>query len=65
MGYCFGGVTMATWLGHKSALRILGRREARSAFDALDFPTRFYHRGNPWLLSFATWLFDRQGRRSL
>ena len=65
MGYCFGGVTMGTWLGHKSALRILGRPDAKTAFDELDFPTRFYHRGDPWFLPLATWIFDRQDRRSL
>jgi glycine/D-amino acid oxidase-like deaminating enzyme len=64
-GYCFGGVTMGTWLGHKSALRILGRPDAKSAFDDLDFPTRFYHRGAPWFLRPATWLFDWRDRRSL
>lgn len=64
-GYCFGGVTMGTWLGHKSALRILGRPEAKSVFDELDFPTRFYHRGNPWFLPLATRFFDWQDRRSL
>ena len=64
-GYCFGGVTMGTWLGHKSALRILRRPEAKSVFDELDFPTRFYHRGNPWFLPLATRIFDWQDRRSL
>jgi glycine/D-amino acid oxidase-like deaminating enzyme len=65
MGYCFGGVTMGTWLGHKSALRILGRPDARSVFDELTFPTRFYHRGAPWFLPLAARLFDWHDRRSL
>jgi len=34
-------------------------------FDELDFPTRFYHRGNPWFLPLATRIFDWQDRRSL
>ncbi len=37
MGYCGSGVTRATWFGHKIALKILGDKEGRSAFDDLDF----------------------------
>ncbi len=49
-GYCGSGVPMATWLGRKVALRILGEPEAETAFDGQNFPTRPFYRGNPWFL---------------
>ncbi len=33
LGCCGTGIPMATWLGHRVALRILGREESRSAFE--------------------------------
>ena len=53
MGYCFSGIAMGTYLGHKSALRILGSSEAATAFDNLKAPTRIYHFGRPWFLPLA------------
>lgn len=37
MGYCGTGVVRATYLGNKIALKILGDKEGRTAFDDLDF----------------------------
>lgn len=37
MGYCGSGVVRATWFGHKIALRILGDKDGRTAFDDLPF----------------------------
>jgi glycine/D-amino acid oxidase-like deaminating enzyme len=53
MGYCFAGIAMGTYLGHKSALRILGDKNARTAFDELEPPTRIYHFGRPWFMPLA------------
>ncbi|MCC7282532.1 MAG: FAD-binding oxidoreductase [Acetobacteraceae bacterium] len=44
------GVAMQTWLGHQVALKILGRANARSAFDGLAFPTMRFYSGDPWFL---------------
>lgn len=49
MGYCGSGVAMASWLGHRTALRMLGRT-APSAFEARPFKTRPFYTGNPWML---------------
>jgi len=38
LGYCFSGNAMAPYLGRKSALRILGSREAATRFDSASFP---------------------------
>jgi glycine/D-amino acid oxidase-like deaminating enzyme len=53
MGYCGTGVAMASWLGHKVALKVLGAPEGATAFDDLAFPTRPFYRGTPWFLAGA------------
>ncbi|MCB8876843.1 NAD(P)/FAD-dependent oxidoreductase [Acidisoma silvae] len=49
MGYCGSGVAMASWLGHRTALRMLGSA-APSAFEARPLTTRPFYTGNPWML---------------
>ena len=64
MGYCGSGVVMASHLGRKAALKIIGDGEGESAFDGLDFPTMPFYRGRPWFLPAATFvsrLADRFG----
>jgi hypothetical protein len=47
---------MMTWLGHRTALKILGRQNRPSALDGLPFPTRPLYRGDPWFLpAVGTW----------
>ena len=53
MGYCGSGVSMATYLGHKVALKVLGSPEGATAFDDLPFQTRPLYYGNPWFLAGA------------
>lgn len=50
LGCCGSGIAMGTYLGHKAALRILGEREAATAFDDLPFETRPFYDGRPWFL---------------
>ncbi|MEC9345130.1 MAG: FAD-binding oxidoreductase [Pseudomonadota bacterium] len=49
---CYGGsgVAMASWLGHKLGQKAAGDLAGRTAFDDIDFPARFYHRGTPWFV---------------
>lgn len=50
-GGCQGtGVTMATYLGHKTARRLLGRNSRPSIFEELPFPANPLYRGKPWFL---------------
>lgn len=37
MGYCGTGVVRSTYFGHKVALKMLGDKDGRTAFDDLDF----------------------------
>lgn len=66
-GGCQGsGVAMATWLGHQTARKLIGRRNAPSAFELPPFPTRPFYDGRPWFLpAVGTWyrLQDALDRR--
>ncbi len=53
MGYCGSGVGMASYLGMKTGLRVLGDPAARSGLGDVPFPTRPLYRGNPWFLPVA------------
>lgn len=64
LGYCFAGVPMGSWLGHKAALRILGRRDAATAFDDLGFPTLPFYSGRPWFVPWLAAWYDWRDRRS-
>ncbi len=44
------GVPLGTWLGHKIALRLLGDKDAATAYDDLPFETRPTYTGKPWFL---------------
>jgi glycine/D-amino acid oxidase-like deaminating enzyme len=44
------GVPLGTWLGHKIALRLLGEKDAATAYDDLPFETRPTYGGKPWFL---------------
>jgi glycine/D-amino acid oxidase-like deaminating enzyme len=45
------GVAMATWLGHRAALKLAGAANEGFALDGLPFPTRPLYRGDPsWIL---------------
>ena len=48
-GCCGSGVVMATYLGHKTGLRVLGRPEAATAFDR-PYLARPLYTGTPWFM---------------
>ena len=50
MGLCGVGIPMGTYLGHKTALRVLDDPAAATAFDGRPFPTRPFYTGKPWFL---------------
>ena len=51
MGYCGSGVGMASYLGMRLGLQVLGRAEGQTAFDNLPFATRPFYTGRPWFLA--------------
>ena len=44
------GVAMAAYLGHQTALKILGRQNCPCPFEALPFPTQVAYGGTAWFL---------------
>ena len=44
------GVAMATWLGHRVALKMAGAANEPFALDGLNFPTRPFYQGDPSLV---------------
>ena len=50
IGYCGSGVVMATYLGHKTAERVLGRADAGTPLTDRAFPTMPLYTGTPWFL---------------
>lgn len=49
-GFCGSGVVWARWLGRKAALRILGDRQAETAFDDAPFRAIPLYDGRPWFV---------------
>jgi hypothetical protein len=54
MHYCLGcngsGIAMMTFLGHRTARKILGGGNRVSAFEEIDFPAQPGYAGTPWFL---------------
>ncbi|MEM7500017.1 MAG: FAD-dependent oxidoreductase [Pseudomonadota bacterium] len=53
MGYSGSGNAMAPWLGHKTALAMLGDPAGDTAFARTRFETRWWHRGRAWFMPAA------------
>ena len=64
LGFCFGsGLPIGTWFGDVIARRILGAKDATTAFDDLAFTTRFFYWGNPWFMPLLMRYYRWKGRR--
>jgi glycine/D-amino acid oxidase-like deaminating enzyme len=63
MGWCGAGVPMGTYLGHKTALRVLKDPEARTVFDGRPFPTKPFYTGNPWMMPLVVAWYRRKDRK--
>jgi glycine/D-amino acid oxidase-like deaminating enzyme len=51
------GVALMPYLGHKAALKILGRPEGATAFDDIPFTAVPLYNGNAWFRPMLTWWF--------
>ena len=51
MGYCGSGICLASHLGHKLGLQLLGDEAGASAFTNPAFQTRPLYTGKPWFLA--------------
>lgn len=53
MGYCGSGICLASYLGNRLGLQLLGAAEGESAFSMPRFETRPLYFGKPWFLASA------------
>jgi len=51
------GVALMPYLGHKAALKVLGRDEGRTAFDDITFTAVPFYNGTAWFRPFMTWWY--------
>ena len=49
------GVALMPYLGHKVALKLLGKAEGRTAFDDTPFTAVPFYNGNAWFRPLMTW----------
>jgi glycine/D-amino acid oxidase-like deaminating enzyme len=49
------GVALMPYLGHKVALKVLGKPEGRTAFDDIPFTAVPFYNGNAWFRPLMTW----------
>ena len=54
------GVALMPYLGHKVALKVLGKPEGRTAFDDIPFTAVPFYNGKPWFLPLMTWWHRRK-----
>jgi len=62
LGYSGSGVAMAPYLGHKVALKLLGDRDGRTAFDNRPFAPIPFYAGRPWFLPFLDCYYRARDR---
>lgn len=53
MGYCGSGICLASYLGNRLGLQLLGDPAGATAFDTPRFETRPLYTGKPWFLASA------------
>ena len=51
------GVALMPYLGHKVALKILGQREGKTAYDDIPFTAVPFYNGTAWFRPLMTWWF--------
>lgn len=56
------GVALMPYLGHKVALKVLGRPEGKTAFDDIPFTAVPFYNGTAWFRPLMTWWFRARDR---
>ncbi|WP_424929786.1 NAD(P)/FAD-dependent oxidoreductase [Amaricoccus tamworthensis] len=65
MGYCGAGVGMASYLGMKTGLAVLGDPEGTTGLEKTAFPPRPLYNGKPWFLPAAVEYYRLRDRLGL
>jgi glycine/D-amino acid oxidase-like deaminating enzyme len=64
MGYCGSGICLASYLGNRLGLQLLGREEGASVFNKPRFQTRPLYHGKPWFLASSVRYYQMLDRLS-
>ncbi len=64
MGYCGSGICLASFLGNRLGLQLLGKPEGNCAFNDPGFQTRPLYSGKPWFLSASVLYYQLRDRLS-
>jgi glycine/D-amino acid oxidase-like deaminating enzyme len=64
MGYCGSGICLASYLGNRLGLQLLGKAEGHSAFNQPGFQTRPLYSGKPWFLAASVRYYQMRDRLS-
>jgi len=62
MGYCGSGICLASFLGNRLGLQLLGKSEGHCAFNDPGFQTRPLYNGTPWFLSASVGYYQLRDR---
>ncbi len=64
MGYCGSGICLASYLGDRLGLQLLGKAEGNCVFSDPTFQTRPLYNGKPWFLGASVGYFQLRDRLS-
>lgn len=64
MGYCGSGICLASYLGNRLGLRLLGREEGNCVFSEPEFQSRPLYDGKPWFLGASVKYYQMLDRLS-
>jgi glycine/D-amino acid oxidase-like deaminating enzyme len=64
MGYCGSGICLASYLGNRLGLQLLGDAESHCAFSDPGFQTRPLYSGKPWFLGASVRYYQMLDRLS-
>ncbi len=65
MGYCGSGISLASYFGMRTGLKVLNDPKGNTALDTLTFPARLYYRRNPWFLAPSICYYHWRDRRAM
>lgn len=64
LGYCGSGISLSSYLGAETGLRVAGKTSQDSALDKHNLQGRFYYWGNPWFLKPSVLYYRTRDRLS-
>jgi len=64
MGYCGSGISLSSYLGARTGLKVAGQPDCENPLDRHEFKGRLYYQGNPWFLKPSVFYYRVRDRLS-